>query len=236
MGVPYEYAIRSKLYSLEHRARLHARAESTSITCRVTKPPLSANPPNDALSSREARLGALFKAALTGDAVAYKTFLTEASGHVRGYLKRRLQQTSDVEDLVQEVLLAIHNKRHTYDTTMPVTSWLFAIARYKLIDHLRAARASMVELPIEAAGEIVARDDHVGAESAYDLHKLLSRLPLKMRRAIECVKLEGLSAAEAAGRCGTSVSAVKVNVHRGLHALAASSVRRCPDRGAVIGG
>ena len=92
----------------------------------------------------------------------------------------------------------------------------------RLIDHLRAARASIVELPIEDAGEIVAQDDHAGAESAYDLHRLLSRLPQKMRQAIECVKLDGLSVAEAAQRCGMSVSAVKVNVHRGLRALAAS--------------
>ena len=68
----------------------------------------------------------------------------------------------------------------------------------------------------------MAQDDHVGTESAYDLHRLLSRLPHKMRQAIECVKLDGLSVAAAAGRCGMSESAVKVNVHRGLRALAAA--------------
>ena len=68
----------------------------------------------------------------------------------------------------------------------------------------------------------MAQDDHVGAESAYDLHRLLCRLPHKMRQAIECVKLDGLSVAEAARRCRMSESAVKVNVHRGLRALAAS--------------
>jgi len=192
------------------------------------------------MAATEVELRTLMVASLAGDAAAHRVLLDRLSGHLRAYFKDRLarigRSATEAEDLVQEALLAIHTRWHTYDSAEPLTPWVYAIARYKLIDHLRAARASMVELPIEAAGEIVARDDHVGAESAYDLHKLLSRLPLKMRRAIECVKLEGLSAAEAAGRCGTSVSAVKVNVHRGLHALAASSVRRCPDRGAVIGG
>jgi RNA polymerase sigma-70 factor (ECF subfamily) len=71
----------------------------------------------------------------------------------------------------------------------------------------------------------MAQDDHVGAESAYDLQRLLRRLPDKMRRAIQCVKIEGLSVAEAAGECGMSESAVKVNIHRGLRALAAVIAR-----------
>jgi RNA polymerase sigma-70 factor (ECF subfamily) len=95
-----------------------------------------------------------------------------------------------------------------------------AIARYKLIDQLHNTRQSMTDVPIDDAAEIAAQDDHIGAESAYDLHKLLDRLPEKMRRAIQCVKLEGLSVAEAAHRCGMSESAVKVNIHRGLRALA----------------
>ena len=106
-----------------------------------------------------------------------------------------------------------------------MTPWVHAIARYKLIDHLRATKASLAELPIEAAGEILAQDDRAGAESAYDLRRLMKRLPEKMRRAIECVKLEGLSVAEAAEECDMSKSAVKINVHRGLRALAAVIAR-----------
>lgn len=83
----------------------------------------------------------------------------------------------------------------------------------------------MVDLPIEDAEEIMAQDDYVGTESANDLTRLLSQLPDKMRRAIQSVKLDGLSVAEAASRCGMSESAVKVNVHRGLKALIASIVR-----------
>jgi RNA polymerase sigma-70 factor, ECF subfamily len=178
------------------------------------------------MATTETELKTLMVASLTGDAAAHRVLLDRLSGHLRAYFKGRLgrirRSATEAEDLVQEALLAIHTRRHTYDPTEPLTPWVYAIARYKLIDHLRTARASIVELPIEEAGDIMAQDDHVGAESAYDLHRLLCRLPHKMRQAIECVKLDGLSVAEAARRCRMSESAVKVNVHRGLRALAAS--------------
>jgi RNA polymerase sigma-70 factor, ECF subfamily len=103
--------------------------------------------------------------------------------------------------------------------------WVYAIARYKLIDHLRRTRASTADVPIDDAEAVMAQDDYVATESANDLTRLMSRLPNKMRRAIQSVKLDGLSVAEAASRCGMSESAVKVNVHRGLKALVASIAR-----------
>ncbi|HET6472749.1 MAG TPA: sigma-70 family RNA polymerase sigma factor [Pseudomonadales bacterium] len=181
---------------------------------------MAANPPNDALSSREARLAELIRSALTGDAAAYKTFLTEASGHVRGYLKRRLQRTADIEDLVQEVLLAVHNKRHTYDTARPVTSWLFAIAQYKLIDHLRRNRHDAQTGALD--DDYAANEPDADALAAdRDLERLLDTLPERQRLPIRHVKIEGLSVAETSRLTGISESAVKVGIHRGLKALAA---------------
>jgi RNA polymerase sigma-70 factor, ECF subfamily len=177
----------------------------------------------------EAELKSLMVAGLDGDATAHLSLLERLSRHLRGYYKGRLarigRSATEAEDLVQEALLAIHTQRHTYDPDEPLTPWVHAIARYKLIDHLRRTRASLAEVPIDHATDITAQDDHVGTESAYDLHRLLSRLPHKMRRAIQCVKLDGLSVAEAAGECEMSESAVKVSVHRGLRALAASIAR-----------
>jgi len=177
----------------------------------------------------EAELKNLMVAGLDGDAAAHRSLLERLSRHLRGYYKGRLARigrgATEAEDLVQEALLAIHTQSHTYDPAEPFTPWLHAIARYKLIDHLRRTRASLADVPINEAGDVMARDDHAGAESAYDLHRLLSRLPQKMRRAIQCVKLDGLSVAEAAGRCAMSESAVKVSVHRGLRALAALIAR-----------
>src|ERR1700732_4095339 len=83
----------------------------------------------------EERLRSLMLLSLAGDAVAYRMFLDELTAHLRSYLRRRLGGLPDeVEDLLQELLLAVHNKRHTYDPKPPLTAWVQAIARYKLVD------------------------------------------------------------------------------------------------------
>ena len=102
---------------------------------------------------------------------------------------------------------------------------MYSIARYKLIDNLRRTKTSLVDVPLDDVEEIIAQDDHIGVESAHDLHKLMSRLPKKMRLAIQLVKLDGLSVAETARRSGMSESDVKISVYRGLRALAAEIAR-----------
>lgn len=163
-------------------------------------------------SSAEAELRALMVASIGGDGRAYRQLLGRLSGHLRAYFNGRLSRfgrsAAESEDLVQEALLAIHASRHTYDPGEPFTPWMHAIAHYKLIDHLRATRVADATVPIEGVNAIIAEvDDHVAAESAADLETLLAQLPEKMRRAIRCVKIEGLSVAEAARRCGMSESA-----------------------------
>ena len=186
------------------------------------------------MAANEAELRVLMRAGLGGDAVAYRTLLSRLSATLRAYYKGRLarigRSATEAEDLMQDALVAIHTRRHTYDPAQALTPWVYAIARYKLIDHLRRTRASMADLPIEDAEEIMAQDDYVGTESANDLTRLMSQLPEKMRRAIQAVKLEGLSVAEAASKCEMSESAVKVNVHRGLKALVALVARDTQDR------
>ena len=182
------------------------------------------------MAANETELRALMRAGLRGDAAAYRALLSRLSASLRAYYKGRLarigRSATEAEDLTQEALMAIHTRRHTYDTASPLMPWVHAIARYKLIDHLRQTHASMKDLPIEDAEEIMAQDDLVGTESAYDLTRLLSRLPDKMRRTIQLVKLDGLSVAETANQCGISESDVKVSVHRGLKALATSVARK----------
>ncbi|TCT01910.1 RNA polymerase sigma-70 factor (ECF subfamily) [Aquabacter spiritensis] len=181
------------------------------------------------MTASEAELKGLMTAGLDGDSAAHRMLLDRLSGYLRGYYKTRLariaRDASEAEDLVQEVLLAVHTRRHTYHPDELFTPWVYAIARYKLIDHLRRTRASLKEVPIDDVGELMAHDDHVEVESAYDLHRLLRQLPDRMRCAIQCVKLDGLSVTEAAAQCGTSESAVKVNIQRGLRALAAVIAR-----------
>ena len=171
----------------------------------------------------EDRLGRLFEQALAGDAAAYRIFLGELGPHLRGFLRRRLERLpDDIEDLVQETLLAVHNQRHTYNAGQPLTAWVHAIARYKLVDLLRRrASREALDLPIDDAREWLAAPEAEAAGTKRDLAALLDRLPDRHRLPIVCMKLEGLSAAETARRTGMSQSAVKVGVHRGLKALAA---------------
>lgn len=172
---------------------------------------------------REQRLRSLLVRGMGGDAIAYHEFLKALSGHVRAFLRRRLRGLPDeVEDLVQETLLAIHNQRHTYEQDQPLTPWVHAIARYKLVDLLRRRQAvDALNDPIDDDFPMLAEGEHEVADARRDLGRLLARLPDRQRLPIVHMKLEGLSVIEAARLTGMSESAVKVGVHRGLKALAA---------------
>ena len=177
------------------------------------------------MAAKEADLKALMLAGLNGDALAHQTLLRELSGRLRGYYKGKLshlgRSLSEAEDLVQETLIAIHTRRHTYHRSEALMPWVYAIARYKLIDHLRQMRAPSSFVPVDQADHVLAQDDHMATESSYDVQRLLNRLPDKTRRAIKSVKLDGLSVAETAKLYNITESSVKVIVHRGLKALSA---------------
>lgn len=172
--------------------------------------------------AREERLRGLFLLGLAGDAQAYQAFLRELSAHLRAFLRKRLTRLPDeVEDLVQEALLAVHNNRHTYDRNQPLSAWVQAIARYKLADLLRRRAIDRQSEPLEDADDLFSSTDAKAAEARRDLHKLLDELPDQQRLSIIHTKLEGLSVKEAAEITGMSESAIKVGVHRGLKLLAA---------------
>ena len=159
--------------------------------------------------------GALMAAAQSGDKAAYHRLLVESDAWLRRYYARRLPPAM-VADAVQDTLLAIHEKRHTFDPSRPFEPWLAAIARYKWIDRLRALSAA----PTEALSETLAVADHGDAvTSAWSLERLLAELKPAQAAVIRLVKLQGLSVEEASARTGQSVSLVKVNIHRGLGRL-----------------
>lgn len=180
--------------------------------------------PLQALRRREAQLRTLLLQGLAGDRAAYEQFLKALAAHLRAYLRRRLASwPDDVEDLVQESLLAVHRQRHTYESNQPLTAWVQAIARYKLVDWLRArAGRQALDVPLDEDATVFASSEHQeAAEARRDLGRLLEQLPERQRAPIVHVKLQGLSVVETAQLTGQSESAVKVNVHRGLRALAA---------------
>ncbi len=175
------------------------------------------------LQNGEDRLRAMLMQGLAGDAKAYQAFLKDMSVHLRAFFKRRLTSLPDeIEDLVQETLLALHNQRHTYQSSQPLTAWVHAIARYKLIDLFRArgVREALTD-PLDDELQVFAASDTDAFEARRDLGHLMAQLPEHQRLPILHMKLEGLSVIETAAATGMSESAVKVGVHRGLKALAA---------------
>ncbi len=150
-----------------------------------------------------------------GDADAYRHLLAELALWLRRYYGRRLPP-SMTEDAVQDVLLAIHEKRHTYDPARPFGPWLAAIARYKWIDRLRSLKSEAAE-PLNDDIGVPDHGDAVIAGSTFQ--QLMAALKPSQAEAIRLVKLEGYSVEEASRATGQSVSLIKVNVHRGLKRL-----------------
>ncbi len=183
----------------------------------------------DALNRSEQRLRDALLLGLGGDADAYRRFLRQLGTHLRAFFRRRLfNWPDDVEDLVQETLMAVHARRETYQPDQPLTAWVHAIARYKLIDLLRSRSVrEALHDPLDDELELFAASEQDAGDARRDLGALLASLPERQRVPIEMVKIQGRSVAETAVFTGMSESAVKVGIHRGLKALAARHAR--PD-------
>ncbi len=170
----------------------------------------------------ESGLKPLWLRAQSGDEAAYRDCLQRIAVRLRAFLRRRMQSLPDeVEDLVQETLLALHTQRGTYDPTLPVSAWVLAIARHKLVDlWRRRGRQDALHDPLDDVDEALLAAVADEGQAQRDLDRLLSTLPEAQRVAILLTKVEGLTVAEAAQRTGASESAIKVQVHRGLKRLA----------------
>lgn len=169
--------------------------------------------------NEEAELARLLRAALAGDEKAYSTFLGKAAVLVRAFVRRRAAQGSvDQEDVVQDVLLAMHLKRHTWRSDLPVTPWLYAIARYKLIDAFRR-RGGRVDVNLDEVAETIAapQDDR---PSGREIGKALAALAPGQRTVVSAISVEGRSIGETAASLGMTETAVRVALHRGLTAIA----------------
>jgi RNA polymerase sigma-70 factor (ECF subfamily) len=170
------------------------------------------------LGNAESELRALWLQAQAGDEVIYRDVLCRIARLLRAYLRRRMAGSPDeVEDLVQECLLALHLQRASYDPAQPLSAWIYAISRHKLIDFWRRNRRYGAQNdPIDDVDELLLVGETGDSTSNMDLARLLAELPEVQRRAIELTKLEGLSGAEAAAQIGMTEGAIRVLVHRGL--------------------
>jgi RNA polymerase sigma factor (sigma-70 family) len=157
---------------------------------------------------------------LDGDAVAHTALLRLLVPILQGFYRRRMRGSDDdIEDLVQETLIAVHTRRGTYDRQRAFTAWMFAVARYKMVDHFQRQRRL---LPIDTLEEMLVADDfEANAIAQLDVDQLLAELPPKQARMIRATRIDGLSVAEAAQADDIGESDVKVSVHRGLKTLMA---------------
>jgi len=167
----------------------------------------------------EAELARLLRAAIAGDERAYADFLHRVAALVRGFVRRKIVQGGvDPEDVVQETLLAIHVKRHTWRSDAPVLPWVYAIARFKLIDAFRR-RGRRVEVEIDEIAETFAEPE-AETVSDRDINRALDGLPPSQRSVVSSISVDGHSIGETASKLGISETAVRVSLHRGLAAIA----------------
>jgi RNA polymerase sigma-70 factor (ECF subfamily) len=163
------------------------------------------------------------RAANAGDTMAYNRLLHDLTRVLRGQVRRALMRAgqghADPEDIVQEILLAVHLKRNTWRPHEPFGPWIRAIARYKTIDAMRR-RGWRTYLPLDDFAETLAAEESQPQLSSRDLNRHLERLPPGQRDVVEAIAVSGFSIAETASRLQTTPGAVRVALHRGLAALA----------------
>jgi RNA polymerase sigma-70 factor (ECF subfamily) len=163
------------------------------------------------------------RAAIGGDEAAYRQLLADLSRALRAVVTRGFAgigvARDDVEDVVQDVLLAVHLKRHTWDPTKPLGPWLMAIARNKMIDDLRR-RGRRAEVAIDGLLEHLEAGGQDDSIHAYDAGRVLDGLSSRNREIVRSITIDGHSARDVADRLGMSEVAVRVALHRSLKALA----------------
>src|SRR5262245_19808048 len=163
------------------------------------------------------------RAAISGDAAAYRRFLVSVTPHLRAMARHRCRvagaSEGDAEDIVQEVLLTIHLKRGTWDQSRPIGPWVAAITRNRLIDVLRR-RGRHIVVPIEDVMNSLQAEDRTPELTTRDIESLLGRLKPQQKEIVRSICLNGGSIRETAIRLQMTEGAVRVTLHRALKALA----------------
>jgi RNA polymerase sigma-70 factor (ECF subfamily) len=177
-----------------------------------------------AQTQREEEWAAWMRAAIGGDEAAYRMLLQALSYGLRAAVRRGFAQAGaplgDVEDVVQETLLALHLKRNTWDPSQPLGPWVRAIARHKLIDALRR-RGRRIQVPIESVIDTLAVEEDRSGVDRQDAERLVDGLHGRQQEVVRAISLEGQSIRDVAQRLEMKEVAVRVALHRGLKALAA---------------
>ncbi|CUX79355.1 MAG: RNA polymerase sigma-70 factor, ECF subfamily [Roseibaca calidilacus] len=167
------------------------------------------------------RLEDLMRAANRGDTLAYHRALTAITPILRKVVRARGAGLGPegCEDVLQDVLLAIHRKRHTWREDQPLRPWLYAIARHKVVDAFRT-RGSRVVLSIDDFAEGLPAADPPDPTMGRDMEKVLNALEPREADLVRAFGVNGESTAETAARLNMSEGAVRVALHRALKSVA----------------
>lgn len=162
----------------------------------------------------------LLRAANRGDQRAYVAFLTAITPVVRGIARSRGSGLGAeiCEDIVQETLLALHQKRHTWREDLPVRPWLYAIVRFKVVDAFRA-RGRRVHLQIDEFAEVIPAEPDLDPTVRSDAERVIAQLDERSARIVTAIGLEGASISEVSAALDMTETAVRVALHRGLKKL-----------------
>ena len=163
----------------------------------------------------------LMKQSLAGDQRAYADLLQKTSRLLRPFLAKRLSFSGEVDDLLQEILISIHKARHTYDGNRPYQPWVYAIAKFRLHDYLRAHYADQLRYAEDMSEmeEFLHADVTESTLSYESISVEVEKLPQKQATILRMMHQEGYTAKEVAEKIGMNESAVKVAAHRAYKVL-----------------
>lgn len=179
-----------------------------------------------AVLEREQTWEILLARANDGDGAAFAAFLTAITPTLRAIIRRRgaALPPDQHEDILQDILLAIHLKRQTWRRQTPVRPWLYAVARYKVVDAFRRRRIA-THLPIEDFEDILPEEDAPAPLTARDTEVMLGLIDTRSAALVRAVALDGKSAEEAGEGLGLSAATARVALHRAMKRLAAIAER-----------
>ncbi len=176
------------------------------------------------MREREIEWTELMWSANAGDGAAYYRLLTRIAPVLRvtveGGLERAGRPTDPCVMIVQEILLAVHLKRHTWDASVPFCSWLFAITRNKLLDVMRRT-GEPCRIDIDCLRDPSPEEPPSESRKTTEVDEHIQSLPQRQRIVLQAIVSGHVSLKETAANLMTTENAVRVALHRGLSNLAA---------------
>ncbi len=170
------------------------------------------------MSENETVFQQLMIKAQLGDSAAYKELLSGVSLFLKNYLRKRIFEKSEIEEVLQEILMAVHKSLHTYDSNKAFMSWLLAITEYKVVDFIREFKKHSVETDLEPVSRFFA-GTYADSDLRIDIDRAMNKLPERERKVLTLLKIEGQSAQEIAEKLDLTEANVKVIAHRAYHQL-----------------